>query len=97
MPADKLAGFCETHHIAKLSVFGSALRKDFGPDSDVDVLVEFAPGHVPGFLRLHQMEEELSRLAGGRKIDLVTKKLDNHSPQRARRTRDAHGGVVNEP
>ena len=77
MPADKLAAFCETHHIAKLSVFGSALREDFGPDSDVDVLVEFASGHVPGFLRLHQMEEELSRLAGGRKIDLVTEKFLN--------------------
>ena len=43
----KLADFCRRHHIRKLSLFGSVLREDFGPHSDVDVLVEFAPGHTP--------------------------------------------------
>jgi uncharacterized protein len=65
-----LAGFCRKHHIARLSLFGSVLRKDFGPESDIDVLVEFEPGHVPGF-GITGMENELSKLAG-RRIDLRT-------------------------
>ena len=69
---DRIADFCRSHHIYRLAVFGSALREDFGPDSDVDVLVEFEHGHVPGFFRLFDMEEELSVLFGGRKIDLRT-------------------------
>ena len=44
----QLARFCRRHYIRRLSLFGSVLREDFGPDSDVDVLVEFEPGHVPG-------------------------------------------------
>ena len=66
----KIADFCRKHHIRKLSVFGSALRDDFGPDSDVDVLVEFEPGHVPG-LGFFTMERELSEILG-RKVDLNT-------------------------
>jgi hypothetical protein len=73
----KIAEFCRRHHICKLSLFGSALRRDFGPDSDVDVLVEFEPGHVPGFLRLHGMQEELSTLVGGHRVDLITPKFLN--------------------
>lgn len=69
---DELARFCRQHHIRKLSFFGSVLRSDFRPDSDVDVLVEFAPGHVPGLFQLAGMERELSGLLGGRKIDLRT-------------------------
>ena len=46
--AQQLEAFCRRHHIRKLALFGSVLRDDFGPDSDVDVLVEFEPGHVPG-------------------------------------------------
>ena len=69
---EKIAGFCKRNHIRKLSLFGSVLREDFGPESDVDVLVEFEPGHVPGFFRLFDMEEELSSLLGGRKVDLRT-------------------------
>jgi uncharacterized protein len=69
---DEIAEFCQRHHIRKLSLFGSVLREDFGPQSDVDVLVEFEPGHVPGFFRLFDLEEELSRLFGGRKVDLRT-------------------------
>ncbi|HNS19397.1 MAG TPA: nucleotidyltransferase family protein [Sedimentisphaerales bacterium] len=69
---DKVADFCRRHHILRLAIFGSALRDDFKPDSDVDILVDFEPGHVPGFFRLFDMEEELSTLFGGRKIDLRT-------------------------
>lgn len=69
---DKIANFCRRNHIRKLSFFGSVLREDFGPESDVDVLVEFKPGHVPGFFRLFDVEEELSSLLGGRKVDLRT-------------------------
>lgn len=68
----EIAEFCQRHHIRKLSLFGSVLRKDFHPDSDVDVLVEFEPGHVPGFFRLLDLEGELSKLFGGRKVDLRT-------------------------
>ncbi len=69
---EEIAEFCERSHIRKLSLFGSVLREDFGLQSDVDVLVEFEPGHVPGFFRLFDLEEELSGLFGGRKVDLRT-------------------------
>jgi len=72
MPGVEIAGFCRRNHIRKLYLFGSALRGDFGPESDVDVLVEFETGHVPGFFRLFDMEAELSTLFGGRKVDLRT-------------------------
>jgi len=70
VPQEKLAEFCQRHHITRLAFFGSVLRDDFRPDSDVDVLVEFAPGHVPGF-SFFSMERELSRLLH-RKVDLHT-------------------------
>ena len=69
---DAIAEFCRRHHIRKLAFFGSVLRDDFRPDSDVDVLVEFEPGHTPGFIRLAGMEFELSDLLGGRKVDMRT-------------------------
>ncbi len=69
---DELARFCRRHYIRKLSFFGSVLRNDFRPDSDVDVLVEFALGHVPGLFQLAGMERELSGLLGGRNVDLRT-------------------------
>jgi len=69
---DKIREFCERHYIRRLAIFGSALRDDFGPDSDVDVLVDFVPGHTPGFFKLFEMEEELSGLLGGHKIDMRT-------------------------
>jgi predicted nucleotidyltransferase len=69
---DKIESFCRANHIRKLSIFGSALRADFGPDSDVDVLVEFEAAHVPGFFRLVEMEQELSAMMGSRKIDMRT-------------------------
>lgn len=68
----KIAEFCQRHHIQKLSLFGSVLRDDFRPDSDVDVLVEFEPGKTPGYFKLVSMEMELSEMLKGRKIDLRT-------------------------
>lgn len=69
---DKLVEFCKKHHIQQLAIYGSALRGDFGPESDVDVLVDFEPGHTPGFFKLFEMEEELSSLLGWKKVDLRT-------------------------
>ena len=67
---ERLAEFCRQNGIRRLAVFGSALRDDFGPDSDVDVLIEFEPGRTPG-LRFFWMQEELSRLFD-RTVDLHT-------------------------
>jgi predicted nucleotidyltransferase len=72
LPQQKIADFCRRYHIRKLAVFGSALRGDFRPDSDLDVLVEFEPGHTPGLIGLAGMEIELSALVGGRKVDMNT-------------------------
>lgn len=68
---DKIADFCRRHHIRKLSLFGSVLGDGFRPDSDIDVIVEFEPGHVPG-LRLIRMQQEFSALLGGHKVDMLT-------------------------
>lgn len=70
---EKIAEFCQKHYIRKLAFFGSVLRDDFRSDSDVDVLVEFEPGHVPG-LGFFTMETELSEILG-RKVDLNTPKF----------------------
>ena len=70
VPRDQIIDFCQRHYIRKLSLFGSVLRDDFGSDSDIDVLVEFEPGCVPGFA-FFGMEEELSKILG-RKVDLNT-------------------------
>lgn len=66
----QIASFCQKHHIKKLSLFGSALREESSPGSDLDVLVEFEEGHVPG-LAFFAMERELSELLG-KKVDLNT-------------------------
>jgi predicted nucleotidyltransferase len=71
---ETLAAFCQRHHIRKLAMFGSVLRDDFRPESDVDVLVEFDPAYIPGYIRLAGMELELSRILG-RKADLNTPKM----------------------
>jgi len=68
---EKVADFCRRHSIRKLALFGSVLREDFRPDSDVDVLVEFQPGARVGLLALAGMELELSALVG-RRVDLNT-------------------------
>ena len=69
--ADVIADFCRRHHVRKLSLFGSVLRDDFRPESDVDVLVEFGPEDVPDFFDLIEMKEELMELLG-HKVDLKT-------------------------
>jgi uncharacterized protein len=69
---DKIEDFCRKHHIRKLSVFGSYLRPDFGPESDMDFLVEFEEGRTPGYFELADMEQELSELLDGRSADLRT-------------------------
>ncbi|MBZ5558165.1 MAG: nucleotidyltransferase family protein [Acidobacteriia bacterium] len=66
----RLAEFCRQNGVRRLAVFGSALRDDFRPDSDVDVLIEFEPGRTPG-LGFFSMQEELSRLFD-RTVDLHT-------------------------
>ena len=72
LPREKLADFCHRHHIRKLSLFGSVLRDDFTPESDVDVLIEYDPQHVPGLFGFVGAELELSEILGGRKVDLRT-------------------------
>lgn len=69
--SDQLKQYCKKHGIQKLSFFGSVLRDDFGPDSDVDVLIEFIPETRVGFIRLAGMEQDLSALIG-RNVDLRT-------------------------
>ncbi len=80
IPRREIADCCLRHHIRRLSLFGSILREDFrtGGDqsSDVDVLVEFLPGHTPGW-EIVDIESELSRLFGGRKVDMVNPKYLN--------------------
>jgi len=74
---DAVTAFCRRHHNTRLALFGSVLRDDFRPDSDVDVLVEFQPGHVPG-LDFVTIEREFSGLLQGRRVDMVTPKFLNH-------------------
>jgi hypothetical protein len=71
IPKKKIDEFCKKHHILKLSFFGSVLRGDFKPESDVDVLVEFEPQHTVGYIRLAGLEIELSKILG-HKVDLRT-------------------------
>ena len=71
IPKDLLDDFCRRHLIRRLSLFGSVLRDDFGPQSDVDVLVEFEPGAAVGYFELADMESELSERLG-RKADIRT-------------------------
>lgn len=68
----RLASFCKKNHIKKLALFGSYSKKTTAKPNDIDFLIEFHSGHVPGYLRLAGMEIELSRLLGGMKVDLRT-------------------------
>ncbi len=72
IPTEALAAFCQEHGIKRLAIYGSALREDFGPGSDIDVLVEFEPDRIPGLFGVAGMEIELSGLFSGRKVDLRT-------------------------
>ncbi|MBW1677586.1 MAG: nucleotidyltransferase family protein [Deltaproteobacteria bacterium] len=71
IPKEEIVRFCKRNHIVKLSIFGSALQKDFGPDSDIDLLVEFDPDRIPGLIRLAGMEIEMAEIIG-RKVDIRT-------------------------
>ena len=71
IPKDKISEFCRRNQVRRLSLFGSVLRDDFGPDSDVDILVEFEPGTRVGLIRLSGLEIELGNIIG-RKVDLNT-------------------------
>ena len=68
---EELTGFCRRHNIVRLALFGSILTDEYAEDSDVDVLVEFAPDAVPGYLGLATLELELGQLVG-RKVDMRT-------------------------
>ena len=70
---DKIVKFCQKNNIRQFSFFGSILRNDFNDNSDVDVLVEFDPKASIGLFELHDMEQELSNLFDGRKVDINTK------------------------
>jgi hypothetical protein len=70
IPEGEITDFCRRHHIRRLALFGSVLRDDFTPESDVDVLVEFEPGRTPG-LAFFTMQDELSQILG-RRVDLNT-------------------------
>jgi predicted nucleotidyltransferase len=72
IPGEEIEKFCKRNHIRKLSLFGSVLRDDFKSGSDIDFLVEFAKGKVPGLIGLSRMERELSEILGGQKVDLRT-------------------------
>jgi len=72
IPSEQIAEFCKKNHIRKLSLFGSVLRDDFSSKSDIDFLVEFETGKLPGLIGLSRMERELSKILSGRKVDLRT-------------------------
>lgn len=72
LPKEQVADFCRHCHIRRLAVFGSALRSDFNEASDIDILVEFEPEHIPGLFGMARMERDLSALLGGQKVDLRT-------------------------
>ena len=75
VPNEAIAAFCRRWKISELSLFGSALRDDFRPDSDVDVLIHFGPGGVMTLEAMTGMRDELSAMFGGRDIDLVERQL----------------------
>ena len=72
IPQDEIASFCRRHGILRLALFGSVLGDEFDADSDIDVLVDFDPDHVPGFFGLARLERELSELLDRRKVDIRT-------------------------
>lgn len=84
IPQDEIRAFCRQHHIQRLAVFGSVLRDDFRPDSDVDVLVDFEEEAEPGLLEIVAVQEELSAILG-RPVDLVERKAVESSENYIRR------------
>ena len=84
IPLDTISAFCKRWEVKELSLFGSVLRDDFGPDSDVDVLVRFESEHTPGLFGIVRMERELSELLG-RQVDLITRGAVDNSRNYIRR------------
>lgn len=84
IPADEIADFCRRWQVTELALFGSALRNDFRPDSDVDVLVSFAPDAQWGLFALVQMQDELETILG-REVDLVSRRAVEQSENYIRR------------
>ena len=72
IPKNELIAYCKGNHIKKLAFFGSFLREDFDPESDIDILVEFEDEYIPGLFDIIRMEEELSTIFKGKKVDLRT-------------------------
>jgi predicted nucleotidyltransferase len=72
IPKQQIDKFCKQNHIKRLSFFGSVLRDDFSSKSDIDILVEFDPAHIPSFFQLIKLEEELSIIFKTKKVDLRT-------------------------
>ena len=77
IPRDAIKKFCRRNHIHRLSLFGSVLRDDFGPDSDVDVLVEWEPRQTIGW-NIVAVEDEFGQLFGGRRVQMLNPKYVNH-------------------
>ena len=84
VPMDRLAEYCRANGIARLDLFGSALRADFGPESDIDLLVEFEPDRALGILDIVRIEQEFSEIFG-RKVDLVERPAVERSRNYIRR------------
>lgn len=84
LPEDAIAGFCRRWRITELALFGSALRDDFGPESDLDILVSFAPEVDWSLLDHVRMEQELEEILG-RRVDLISRRAVERSENRIRR------------
>jgi predicted nucleotidyltransferase len=84
IPTDEIEAFCKRNHIRSFGLFGSALREDFGPGSDVDVLVEFEQQHEPDLFKLVELQDELSKMLG-RNVDLVERRAVEKSENYIRR------------
>lgn len=84
LPMQEIAAFCQRWNISQLALFGSVLRDDFGPDSDIDVLVTFAPGSARTLAAISQMQQEIEALFG-RPVDLVDRQSIERSPNYLRR------------
>ena len=84
IPQEEVAAFCQRWRVVELALFGSVLRDDFGPDSDVDVLVRFESEQTPGLFGIVRMEQELSELLG-RQVDVVTRGAVENSRNYIRR------------
>ena len=88
VPIDALTEICIRYGVESLSIFGSVARGDFGPGSDIDVLVEFQSGSAPGMMGIVQMQDELSELFGGRSVHVSTRAMLDNPYRRSSVLRD---------